>query len=591
LADERDDIRSRISIVDLVSREVPLKQKGKNWWGLCPFHSDKTPSFSVTPDTGRYKCWSCSATGDIFDWVMKRQNVEFAEAIQILAKEAGVTLRRGGGLPENTRNNYERAMDAALTFFRDQLPQNPVAMAYCARRGLDQATLDAWQIGYAPDHGDALPAYLRRNGVALSDAKAVFLTDEDSRGGYYGKFRGRLMFPIRNEKGALVAFGGRILGDGHPKYINSGDTPLYHKSRVLYGMHRARDQMAKERRAVLVEGYLDVIACHLAGVTTAVASLGTALAEDHARLLKRWCDEVTILYDSDKAGQNAAERAVRILEAEGLRVRIALLPDGQDPDTLLKSAGGEAVRAAVDAGLTRTDFRMQALEKRLPASDETFWPEAMQLLAEETNELIIVRQLDRLAGLYPATRDLQEAKLALRRMIGRARHAAQPAPGTQRERPRAAYAGPTVSATRKELKSAETVIFLAFLDDHLRRYGWIFAGYEELFDTGLARRISVAIKATYPQPPVGKPSEWLSKLEDEELQGILADLVHDFMAKNLSEEFLKDTVEMLQKRVGVRKLQDKKNMGEGRDLAEIQEMLRSINPDKLNKPKSGDDLF
>ncbi|AIE86874.1 DNA primase [Fimbriimonas ginsengisoli] len=587
MADERDEIRSRVDIVDLVSREVPLKQRGRHWTGLCPFHADKNPSFNVSPETGRFKCWSCQATGDIFDWVMRRQNVDFAEAIQILAKEAGITLKRGGGMPASTRQQYETAMDAGLAFFRENFVKSTTAQEYCAGRGLDAATLDLWEIGYAPDVGVALPNHLKKAGVSLAEAKTLFLVDGDQDTGYYGKFRSRLMFPIRDEKGTLVAFGGRILGDGHPKYINSSDTPLYRKSRVLYGMHRAREQMGRERRAVLVEGYLDVIACHRAGVATAVASLGTALAEDQAKLLKRWCDEVVILYDSDEAGQKAAARAVEILEAEKLRVRVALMPLGEDPDTLLRNAGPAAVQTAVTRGLSPTDYRMQALERRLTPDKDEFWSEAVTILSETTSEIEMTAHIDRLSPLLPGTRDSNLAKQTLLRMITRTRRKAKGGGNQGPERPTVQRENRVILG---ELKAAEIVVFRAFLSEELRKNGWMFARATNLFESGIAQRLSEAILAAFPlEPPTGKPAEWLAKLEDEGIRSALADLLYEWRGDALNGQVFEDSIIKLQKAMAQREF--RRLRAAGLSWEEVSERIRELNPDPTDKPKDGDDLF
>lgn len=493
MADERDEIRSRIDIVELVGREIHLSQQGKTWKGLCPFHQDKNPSFTVSRQTGRYKCWACGESGDIFTWVMKRQNVDFADAIRTLAKEAGVELsHRGPQTPPSVKMAQEAAMEATLAFFREHLTKSETAREYCERRGLDSETLADWEVGYAPEVAGALAVHLKKRGFSLAESKVLFLVDEDAHGGFFDKFRGRLMFPIRDEKGALVAFGGRLIGDGQPKYINSGDTPLYRKSKVLYGMSRARTHFGKDRRAVLVEGYLDVIACHRAGVTSALASLGTALSEDHARLLKRWVDEVVILYDSDPAGQKAAERAVSILGAEGLRVRVALMPQGEDPDTLLRNAGPAAVRQAVETGLSPLDYKMQVLEsKRGQMAAEEFWSGAVQLLAEAPTEMELHRHLLRLAGQYPGMPDVTRAERALRREVNKFRRSSQGS-GRPVARPM------QISQTASQLPSQELVVFRAFLSLEFRTSGWAFARAKGLFADDLGRRISDAIATAFP---------------------------------------------------------------------------------------------
>ncbi|HZH98329.1 MAG TPA: DNA primase, partial [Fimbriimonadaceae bacterium] len=423
MRDETDEIRARVNIVDLVGSSVNLKKAGKDWKGLCPFHQDRNPSFQVSPQLGRYRCWSCGEHGDIFTWVMKTQNVEFREALEILAKQAGVTLKSKKPSGPDTKPMQLSAMEAALQFFRDALIKSPAARAYCERRGISDDVIARWEIGYAPDVGEALANHLKRGGFSLNECKALFLVDQDAGGGFFDKFRGRLMFPIRDERGELVAFGGRLLGDGHPKYINSSDTPLYKKSRVLYGMYRAKDAMRETRTAVMVEGYLDVIACHSAGVTNAVASLGTALSEEHAKLLARWCDGVTILYDSDAAGEKAAGRGIEVLEAEKLRIRVALMPAGEDPDTLLRTAGAAAVQDAVKKGVKPLDYRIRSIEKRLKSDQEEFWNEIAAALATEPLEMERSKHILRLAPTYPDLRDPIEAQKALRRMVTQAARA------------------------------------------------------------------------------------------------------------------------------------------------------------------------
>lgn len=585
MADERDEIRARVNIVELVGREVPIKQKGKHWTGLCPFHADKNPSFTVSPDTGRYRCWSCGETGDIFTWVMKRRNVDFVEALDILAKEAGIEIKRGGGMPPTVRQTYQEAMDEALAFFREQFAKSSVVQDYCARRGLDPETLETWEMGYAPDVSEALPTHLRRKGISLSEAKNLFLVDGDQDTGYYAKFRGRLMFPIRDEKGALVAFGGRLLGDGQPKYINSSDTPIYRKSRVLYGMYRAREAIRQSRRAVLVEGYLDVIACHRAGVTSAIASLGTSLTEDHAKLLKRWCEEVVILYDSDEAGQRAAGRAVEILEAEQLRVRVALMPPGDDPDTLLRKEGAAAVQRSVEGGVLPSEYGLRSLEKKRGPQEPEFWDEASSILADESNAIELTRHIDRLAGVFPGTRDLDLAKKAIQGMIAKAKRSKKKG-AEPNARPGVGF---EPRAIRGELTSAEVVIFCAFLSDEFRRQAWSFAQMTDLFASGMGRDLSLAIKAAYPIPPQGKPAEWLPRLGDSELESFLADLAFDPRGARLTAEFIADSVDVLRKKMARRQRLGKWEAES--DIAQFDAMVRQMKVDTRQKADTDDDLF
>jgi len=512
VADERDEIRSRINIVELVGQSVPLKKAGKSWKGLCPFHADKNPSFAVDPTTGTYRCWSCGEHGDIFTWVMKTRHLEFFEALQFLAEQAGVTLSsRGQTTTKSDKARWNAAMQDALAFFREQLAKNEEAVSYCARRGLSDEVIAEWEIGYAPDVGDALASYLKRKGHSLAECKELYLVDEDNVGGFRDRFWGRLIFPIRSETGDLIAFGGRLLGDGHPKYINSGDTPLYRKSRVLYGMNRAKETLGKEKRAVLVEGYLDVIACHRAGVKGALASLGTALAEDHARLLKRWCEQVVILYDSDAAGQKAADRAVEILREAGLKTRIALMPPGEDPDTLLKTAGPAAVQQAVDAGLRPLDYKIRKLKASMSPGQEEFWIAAVEALATATNAAELEKYAGDLAPLYPGGRDLNRTQNALKaealREAARRKRGSDPA-----ERPSVSE----LTSQIAQMHISEIVVLAGLLDSAARQLSWAACGETNLFFSERGKEAASAIREVFPSgPPTEKVVVWLPKINSD----------------------------------------------------------------------------
>ena len=511
MADEKDEIRARIDIVDLVGRRVVLKRTGRNWTGLCPFHDDKRPSFTVSSATGYYRCWSCGEKGDAFTWVMKTQGLEFAEALRLLAHEAGVTLKHTGPTAEpGERARQTAAMEEALSFFRAQFLRSEEAQAYATNRGLTQDILSHWEIGFSPAAGSVLSTILQKKGVSLHMAKELFLVDTDAGGGFYDKFRERLMFPIRNDRGELVAFGGRNLGSNDPKYINSSDTPLYRKSRVLYGLNHARETLFRSREAVLTEGYLDVIACHAAGVTNAVASLGTSLAEDHAKMLKRFCERVVILYDADAAGEKAAARAVQVLEAEGIQTRVSLMPPGQDPDTLLRSLGPAAVKQAVESSLSPLDFRMRSIENRLKPDEESFWTEIVAALVDAKLDIEREVHLTRLAAIYPGTRDVIAARRALQAQILRERRA--------RSKPRGmALPVAAVSVEAQALEPSERVLFLALLGREKRETAWLNIVDQNLMITPQGELLRQAVADTFPLTmPEGEPREWLDQIEDKD---------------------------------------------------------------------------
>ncbi len=418
---------------------------------------------------------------------MKTQGLEFREALQLLADQAGVKLSSYSGPTQDKseREGWLATMQSALIFYRNELNKSSTAKTYCENRDIPQAVIDEWELGYAPDVREALVSQLKRDGHQLVEAERLFLVQGDQQTGYRDKFFSRLMFPIRDDKGDLVGFGGRVLGDGTPKYINSSDTPLYRKSRVLYGFHKARDRMMKERHAVLVEGYLDVIACHRAGVKEAVASLGTSLADDHAKLLKRFCDKVTILYDADKAGEKAAMRAVEILGEVGLQCRIALMPQGEDPDTLLRQKGADAVQEAVTKAESPFDFEIRLLESRTGNQTDEFWEQIPLVLAKAPTELDLERHILRLAGQHPAIPNSQAASAALRREVNKHRRAAQK--GQKNEELPAA---PKLKRSASSLQKAEQILLVAWLESQTRELVATSLGETELWQTGTARLVA-----------------------------------------------------------------------------------------------------
>ncbi|MCW5942965.1 MAG: DNA primase [Fimbriimonadaceae bacterium] len=572
MADDLSEIRSRVDLVDLVGRQVALKRAGKHWKGLCPFHEDSNPSFSVSQDVQRYRCWACGESGDVFTWVMKTQRVEFPEALRILADLAGVKLTHKREKREDL-SDHRTIMRAAQEFFRQQLDIGAEAKSYCQNRGLDAETLVKWEIGYAPDAGDALGGFLKRKGIKLGEARDLFLVEQDSSGGYYDRFRGRLMFPIRDDRGELVAFGGRIIGDGIPKYINSSDTPLYRKSRVLYGFHQARDAIAKSGEAVLVEGYLDAIACHRADVANAVASLGTALSEEHAKLLKRWCKRVTVLYDADAAGEKAALRATEILGEVGLDVRVALMAEGEDPDTLLRGKGAAAVARAVAQGVFPIEFRLRSIDQKHTAAEPEYWTEVVDALSAIGNAMELDRYLVAMAKRYPGSVDQLSAQRALKSEVVRRRRQARMAPGP--------LDGPVVRprvAAPAKYAPEEKAVFRALFDPALRPAAWRALGEDGLVYTPAAVAVQRELSQAFAQDaPIGSAGDWLAQVSDPDVAGQLADLSFE-EDPTLSESWLADCLQRLRdardRRERLRLAEAGLDQAEDAQLAALQARLR-----------------
>ena len=402
MPDERDQIRNRIDLVELVGERVKLTRSGKKWKGLCPFHAEKSPSFYVDTELQLFHCFGCKKGGDIFAWVMETEALGFREALELLANKAGVQLTKTGVRPDEAKRRLEIMEETGL-FFRDAFRKDERAKKYAQSRGLDDATCDAWQIGFAPASEYALGTFLKSKGYLLKEAEDLaLLTSTPS--GYLDFFRNRLMFPIRDEQGKLVAFSGRSMDGTEPKYINSRESALFSKGSTLFGLHQARPLMREGRRAVLVEGQMDVIACHRAGVA-AVAPLGTALTENQAQKLKRFADEVVIFYDGDNAGRAAAEKAFEIANKVGLRRSAVIVEAGDDPDTILGRGGPEGLRAMVDSKVTPVRYRISWLVREHDAkpgiTKPEFWEAVEATLANSTNLLEIDSLVDELSALHP----------------------------------------------------------------------------------------------------------------------------------------------------------------------------------------------
>jgi DNA primase len=572
LAGEIDEIRARIDIVALVGQRVQLKKTGRNFQGLCPFHDDKRPSFSVNPILQRYRCWSCGEHGDIFTWVMKTQNMEFVEALQTLANQAGVTLtkRAVDKIDRTERALQLEIMEAALEFFRDQLAKSSTAMDYLIGRDLDKETIATFEIGYAPDVGEALAVHLKKKGYSLALCRELFLVEEDASGGYFDKFRGRIMFPIRDERGALVAFGGRVLGDGMPKYINSSDTPLYRKGKVLYGMNHAITQIAKSkpRRTVLCEGYLDVIACQRSGVVGAVASLGTALSEDHAKLLQRVSDETVILYDADSAGQKAADRALEVLRPLKQKVRVALMPDGEDPDTLLRKKGPTAIVKAVEEAASPMSFRIDQIVASHEEKDQTFWSAIVSALVQGGDVAEIERYIERLVSKYSGVQDQLYIRESLRKQVMAERRRQSKPAGQQVAAP--------VSMRVSDLQVAEATLVAALLTPGLRSIAHEAMLLPELMVSDAGRQFALSYAATFAgQMPNGEPSVWIGKLDEVE-QDLVHQCASDGRFSNLSDRFVKDAVARLESALKRRELQLVKQVSDPDRLKQIHATLTSL---------------
>jgi len=358
-------VRDSIDIVDLISGYVSLKKTGKNHLGLCPFHSEKTPSFNVNPDKQIFHCFGCGVGGDAFKFVELQEGLNFPEAVRLLAGKTGITLpidsrsRKEDKKNEDERKALLTIVSEAADYFKGELegPAGATARAYLAKRGVGDHVVQEFSLGLARSDWDGLLRNLKQKGYSSGLMEKAGLIVKRSEGeGYYDRFRGRIIFPIRDISGNVIAFGGRVMDDSLPKYLNSPETPLYSKSNVLYCLDRAKEAARNQKYFIIVEGYLDAIACHQYGAKNAVATLGTALTEGHLRLMRRFAQNLVLIFDPDPAGVKAAMRGLDLFVSSGMKVNVVSLPDGDDPDTFLKKNGYEAFASCLKTSVKFMEF-------------------------------------------------------------------------------------------------------------------------------------------------------------------------------------------------------------------------------------------
>ena len=459
-----EQVRNGISIVDLVGEYVRLQKKGKDYGALCPFHSEKTPSFTVSEAKQIFYCFGCQAGGDIFKFIMLMENLTFPESIHQLAESQGIPLPQSTKRSEAEsvrRQRLLKILEVATHFFSHRLEGNKDALAYLKDRQISQETIDQFSIGYAPA-GQNLLQELTGQGFDVKEVLACGLIKEGKSGGYYDNFRNRIMFPIHNLSGKTIAFGGRILGDGIPKYLNSPETPLYSKNQNLYPLDLTRNEIRKRDFAIIVEGYFDCIIPFHFGIRNVVASLGTSLTESQVKVLGRYTRNVITNYDPDSAGTAATLRSIDLFLEQGFRVNVLQLPTGEDPDVFLRKQGIEAYREKLKASQSYLDF---VLSQFMSQQRDPFSPKGKQevvshilpYLVKIPNPIERAEYVTRIASRLQLDESL--LRLEMRKM-----------PARKREAPRFDYSVPVEQGTR-----AENILLVAMLEEQ-----WAASTFEQL---------------------------------------------------------------------------------------------------------------
>lgn len=414
-----EEVKDRADILEIISRYTELKKSGNNYMGLCPFHDEKTPSFSVVPEKGFYHCFGCGESGDVISFLMNKENLSFIEAITTLAEELNIPLRQES--PEQKRKQelrgriYEMNRAAAM-YYMQLLSRHKYGLDYLMSRGLDVKTIKKYGLGFAPAGGDQLLNHLRSLGYELKEMyQANLISYNEQKKHYYDRFRNRLIFPIIDSRSRVIGFGGRVLGDGQPKYLNTSDTPVFHKGSELYGLNILSKESNREK-ILLVEGYMDVISLYKSGINYSTACLGTSLTRNQARLIKRYGKEVYICYDGDEAGVRATNRAISVLFQEDIRPKIIQLEDNLDPDEYIKKYGAFEFESLQKKAMTGLEFRIEQTEKNFNLSSTEsfvqFLEQVAKLLSAVQSPVEQEVYIDRVSSKYGMNKESLRLEIA-----------------------------------------------------------------------------------------------------------------------------------------------------------------------------------
>ena len=543
IADEKiEEVRSAADIIDIIGAQVKLKKRGKNYLGLCPFHQEKTPSFTVSAEKQMYHCFGCHKGGNVFTFVMETEKVSFVEAVRALAKKAGIELPQEDAREQQLQTENELLYAIcrfAGNFFFENLTQSEegkFAREYFGKRGWTEETIRAFGLGYSLNSWDGLLMKATEQGYKKEDLlKAGLIRTRETDGSPYDYFRGRAMFPILSTSGRVVGFGARKLYEQDSiagKYINSPETPIYNKSKILYGLFHSKESIRQEAGALMVEGYADLISLFQAGVQNAVASSGTALTEEQLQLLGRYSKRITLVYDADSAGSSAMVRGVDLALEQDFDVRVVQLPDQEDPDSFVQKFGGKEFRAKAEEAVSFIDFKAQQFVKSgafgTPEGKANAVRSIVQSIAKMKDELkraFYVREVAEKYGIYESAlhRELERWTESTRRTTARDRsverreqqHAAGPAPEERKEIPAAER-----DILKLLIEADQTVLQYIFNHIHL--------GY--LFDPRAQRIAQIILDdLEHARPQVGQEGSahvhrLLETVEDEEALAILSDL-------------------------------------------------------------------
>lgn len=594
-------ILQAVDLVEVVGSYVALQPKGREMVGLCPFHEDGRPSLNVSPSKQIFKCFACGAGGDVISFVMRRERLSFPEAVRLLADRAGIVLpKRDSQNSDNTADRHDlEAVNrwAAKTFRRwfDDPEIGIRARDYVANRGITEDTARRFGLGWVPADWDRLAKAAAHDGIKAADLKRVGLVVERETGGYYDRFRERLIFPVIDALGRIIGFGGRTLGDDSAKYLNSPESELFDKGRSIYGIHAAKDAIVKARTAIVVEGYTDCLMAHQYGVKNVVATLGTALTSDHAKVLSRYADCIVLMFDSDEAGQKAANRAIEVFFEQRVEVKLVSLPQGNDPCDFLVANGKEAFETVVESAIGALDYKWQTLLSHLDSAEtitgrKRVADEFLQFVAkamiqnniDQISQGFMVNHVAKLVGVDPAAvhRHLHNLK----------RNAANLNRNTSTTAGRSSYAGVTLGRHGNAQKEVLEVLLnrpelISIVRDTI-------TGPEEFEDEihqAIAKRLW---NYAQQEGTTGQLSEILAGIESVQLSDIITDMAaHGADRGNYEETLAKALRDIKHQRVerdrkGVCELLGSvaEEYGEDAETATLLEYHAKWQPDQRRRP-------
>ncbi|WP_409301732.1 DNA primase [Peribacillus sp. SCS-155] len=567
IQDEKiNQIREAVDIVDLISEYVQLKKQGRNYFGLCPFHGENSPSFSVSPDKQIFHCFGCGAGGNVFTFLMDIEGYSFIESAKALSEKANIPLdidldKAAGksSIPETSRQMIE-AHDLLRKFFHHLLmntKEGQEALEYLLTRGFTQETIEKFQVGYSLDSWDFVTKFLIKRGYApelMEKAGLIIFRERDES--YFDRFRNRIMFPIMDHQGNTIAFSGRSMGQDEPKYLNSPETPIFNKSKVLYNFHFARAHIRKREQVVLFEGFADCISANRAGVENGVATMGTSLTEEHIQMLKRNTNQVLICYDSDSAGISASNRAAEMLHSAGFHIKVALMPEQQDPDDYIKKYGEKSfISEVIGASLTYMAFKMQYLRRGKNLNNEgdriQYIEEVLKEISHLPNAIERDHYLRQLSTEFSLSLDALEQQQRQTFFAERKKgHISQPALKQKitlqyENKLKPAYHKAELMLIAHMLKSRETAYKIQHmmgptlfnLDDHQAIITYLYAFYEEGHEPN--------------------PSLFLTYLPDQKLRRIVSELEMMSVNEEVSDKELTDYINQVLKYEKLLKIKEK----------------------------------